>query len=90
MSLDPAWIVQQGKDITKRYKQIAARIDEQTASQIRSYINENGISGIHLEPNSQRYYPYGTLAAQVIGFTNASTSGVPAMMEVLMDSFAPS
>ena len=75
LSLDPAWIVQQGKDITKRYKQIAARIDEQTASQIRTYINENGISGIHLEPNSQRYYPYGTLAAQVIGFTNASNTG---------------
>ena len=75
LSLDPAWIVEQGKDITKRYKQIAARIDEQTASQIRAYINENGISGIHLEPNSQRYYPYGTLAAQVIGFTNASNTG---------------
>ena len=75
LELDPAWIVQQGKDITKRYKQIASRVDEQTASQIRSYINENAISGIHLEPNSQRYYPYGTLAAQVIGFTNASNTG---------------
>ena len=58
-----------------RYKQIAARISEDTAAQIRSYINENGISGIHLEPNSQRYYPGGTLAAQVIGFTNASNTG---------------
>jgi len=58
-----------------RYKQIAARVDEETATQIRSYINEAGISGIHLEPNSQRYYPYGTLAAQVIGFTNASNTG---------------
>ena len=75
LSLDPAWIVEQGKDITKRYKQVAARVDEQTASQIRAYINDSGISGIHLEPNSQRYYPYGTLAAQVIGFTNASNTG---------------
>ncbi len=75
LQIDPAWIAQQGKDITKRYKQIAARIDEETASQIRSYINENNISGIHLEPNSKRYYPYGTLAAQVIGFTNDSNTG---------------
>ena len=75
LDLDPAWITEQGKDTKKRYKQIAARIDEETASQIRTYINENGISGIHLEPNSQRYYPYGTLAAQVIGFTNASNTG---------------
>ena len=76
LDLDPAWICEQGKDITKRYKQIAARVDEQTASQIRKYINENGISGIHLEPNSKRYYPYSTLASQVIGFTNASNTGV--------------
>ncbi len=72
---DPAWIVEQGKDRTKRYKQIASRISEETAAQIRLYINENHISGIHLEPSSQRYYPYGTLAAQVVGFTNLSGQG---------------
>ena len=75
LELDPAWVTAQGKDLTKRYKQVAARVDEQTASQIRAYINENDISGIHLEPNTQRYYPYGSLAAQVIGFTNASNTG---------------
>ena len=75
LDLDPDWISQQAKDTSMRYKQIAARISEKTAAVIRSYMNENGISGIHLEPNSQRYYPYGTLAAQVIGFTNASNTG---------------
>ena len=75
LELDPAWITEQAKDTSMRYKQIAARISEDTAALIRSYINENGISGIHLEPNSQRYYPGGTLAAQVIGFTNASNTG---------------
>ena len=75
LELDPEWIVTQGKDFTKRYKQIKAGIDTETAGQIRAYINENQISGIHLEPNSRRVYPYGMLAAQVIGFTNASGQG---------------
>ena len=75
LNLDPEWICTQAKDIKMRYKQIAARIDEETAGRIRSYINEKGISGIHLEPSSERYYPYGSLAAQVIGFTNASNTG---------------
>ena len=75
LELDPAWIEKQGKDITKRYKQIAAKVEEDVASQIRAYINENGISGIHLEPNTRRYYPEGSLASQVIGFTNASNTG---------------
>jgi len=72
---DPRWIHEQAIDITKRYKQVAQRISEETAAKIRSYINENQIAGIHLEPNSMRSYPYGSLAAQVIGFTNASNTG---------------
>ena len=67
--------MKKAEDTAYRYQQVAARIDEETAEKIRSFINENGISGIHLEPNSQRTYPLGTLAAQVIGFTNASNTG---------------
>ncbi len=75
LELDAAWVKKQAQDITKRYKQIAALVDQETAGKIRNYINENGISGIHLEPSSRRTYPYETLAAQVIGFTNASNTG---------------
>ncbi len=72
---DPDWIAEQAGDFKQRYKQIGSRVEEATAAKIRTYINENDISGIHLEPNSKRYYPFGTLAAQVIGFTNASNEG---------------
>ena len=72
---DPQWIQEQALDTTKRYKQIAAAVSEETALAIRDYINGTKISGIHLEPNSKRRYPMGTLAAQVIGFTNSSNTG---------------
>jgi len=72
---DPLWIEQQAADIKMRYKQIGAYIDEATAAKIRTYINENDISGIHLEPASKRVYPFGSLAAQVIGFTNLGGDG---------------
>ena len=72
---EPEWIAKQAKDLKQRYKQIGSRIDEQCAAKIRSYINENDIKGIHLEPSAVRTYPYGTLASQVIGFTNASNQG---------------
>ena len=72
---DPAWIAEQAADTRKRYKQVGTKIDETAAGKIRDYINEKGIAGIHLEPTSQRVYPYASLAAQVIGFTNASNDG---------------
>ncbi len=75
LDVEPEWIAKQAGDITKRYKQIGAAVDLETAAQIRAFITEHGISGIHLEPSAKRCYPYGTLAAQVIGFTNASNTG---------------
>ena len=72
---DPAWILERAMDYKQRYKQVGSRVDEETAGLIRDYINENDISGIHLEPDYKRLYPYGTLAAQLIGFTNASGTG---------------
>ena len=72
---DPQRILELGKDLTKRYQQVAANVDASVAAKVREFINSNGISGIHLEPSSKRVYPYGTLAAQVIGFTNASNTG---------------
>ena len=75
LDADPQRILKLGNDLTKRYQQIAADIDEETGAKVRFFINSHGISGIHLEPSSKRVYPYGTLAAQVIGFTNASNTG---------------
>ena len=75
LGLEPAWIEKQAADTSMRYKQLAAGVEEETALQIRGYINETGVSGIHLEPGTKRVYPMGTLASQVIGFANASNTG---------------
>ena len=75
LDLDPAAVEEKARDRSLRYHLIAARVEEQTAALVRAYIEESGVEGIHLEPNSRRCYPYGSLAAQVIGFTNASNDG---------------
>ena len=75
LDVDEARVRKLADDQTKRYHLIAGRVEEDTAALVRRYINENHITGIHLEPNTQRYYPCGSLAAQVIGFTNASNDG---------------
>lgn len=75
LDADPEKIEKLANDQTKRYHLIEARVEEERASKVREFINDSEITGVHLEPNTQRYYPYGTLAAQVIGFTNASNQG---------------
>ena len=83
---DPEWIEQQAADRKQRYKQIGTRVDSETAGRIRTYLQQNGIAGVHLEPTTQRYYPFGTLAAQVIGFTNAGGDGSEGV-EAAYDSY---
>ena len=86
LEVDARRVKDLAKDKSLRYHLIAPRVEEQTAARVRSYIEETGIEGIHLEPNSQRYYPYGSLAAQVIGFTNASGDGAEGI-EASYDAF---
>ena len=75
LDLDTGWITTQAGDLTQRYKRLKAKVEQETANKVRDFINESGIKGIHLEPESKRYYPYGTLASQVIGFANTSNTG---------------
>ena len=86
LNKDQAEILEKAKDRRLRYQQVAAFVEEDTASQVRDFINTNGISGIHLEPAFTRYYPRGTLAAQVLGFTNISHTGVEGV-EAAYNSF---
>lgn len=72
---DPDWIKKQAEDITMRYKMVAQKQPADVTDQIRDFIDQYDIVGIHMEPDSMRVYPYSTLAAQVIGFTNASNQG---------------
>lgn len=64
-------IAEKCKDVNSQYKKIASKIDVTTEEKVRDFISRyNLASCIYLSPNAKRYYPYSTLAAQVIGFTN--------------------
>ena len=83
---EPQWILEQAKDTRRRYKQVASGISTETADEIRDYILEKNISGVHLEPSVRRSYPFGDLASQVIGFTNLSGQGSEGI-EAAYDAF---
>ncbi len=55
-----------------QYEIVKKRVDQDTADQIRAFITDNKLKGncIFLEPTTKRYYPFGSLASNVIGFTN--------------------
>jgi len=72
------------EDIRKRlqktysaYEVLAKKVEDDVADRVRGFIVDNDLSrALYLTSDSKRYYPYGTMAAQVIGFTNANNVGV--------------
>lgn len=69
------------------YEVAAKRVEKEKADLIRAFIVENHLANsIQLSPTSKRYYPYGALAAQVIGWVNPNQDNVGAYgMEALYD-----
>lgn len=75
LGVEREFVEKQAADTTKRYKIVKRRVEGEIAGKVRDFINEGGYQGIHLEPEAKRYYPYGTLAAQLLGFVNSDNVG---------------
>ena len=75
LELDREWILQKTQNKKSYYQVIKKKVDTETCDKIRSFISEEKIKGIHLFEDTERYYPYGTLAANVIGFTTVDNVG---------------
>ena len=73
---DTASIRKRMDNVKSQYELIQLRADEEVAARVRAYVEENKISGVHLVADTKRYYPYGSLAAQVIGFVGDDNTGL--------------
>jgi stage V sporulation protein D (sporulation-specific penicillin-binding protein) len=53
-------------------ERIKANVDKDTADKIRNY----DLDGVMVDEDYKRYYPYGSLASKVIGFTGSDNQGI--------------
>lgn len=67
------------KKVSKRssIETIAKKIEKDKTDDLRLWMEQNNItSGINIDEDTKRYYPYSTLAAQVIGFCGSDNQGL--------------
>ena len=56
---------------------IAQKVEEDKVNELKNWMKENKIkSGINIDEDTKRYYPYNTLAAQVIGVCGTDNQGL--------------
>lgn len=56
---------------------IVKRVDKDKTDELRIWMQENNIfSGINIDEDTKRYYPYSTLASHIIGFIGSDNQGL--------------
>lgn len=72
------------KRVEKRssIERIKSNVDKEIADKIREY----DLDGVMVDEDYKRYYPYGSLASRVIGFTGSDNQGIIGL-EVKYDKF---
>lgn len=53
-------------------ERIASNVDKETGDRIREY----GLAGVKVDEDYKRYYPFGSLASKVLGFTGSDNQGI--------------
>ncbi|MDO5345040.1 MAG: penicillin-binding transpeptidase domain-containing protein [Lachnospiraceae bacterium] len=53
-------------------ERIRSNVDKETGDRIRSY----GLAGVKVDEDYKRYYPFGSLASKVLGFTGSDNQGI--------------
>jgi len=59
-----------------QYEVLKLRVEEDVADQIRTFINDESVVGVYMVTDAKRYYPYATLASQIIGFVGTDNYGL--------------
>ncbi len=72
------------KKVTKRvaFMRIATKVEKEVADEIRAL----NLSGVKVDEDSKRYYPYHSLASQTLGFVGKDNQGIIGL-EVKYDSY---
>ena len=71
------YIMEQTTYTDKLDRTVARNVDEETAERVRAFVKDNKLNTqVYLEAVSIRYYPYGSLASHLIGFTSSDGEGL--------------
>ncbi len=77
LGVDRDFILKKTAMSGRRDETIKKNVDKETADKVIDFIGENGLERqVYLEATNKRYYSYGSMAAQTIGFTGADGQGL--------------
>jgi len=84
LDLDAAKLLEKIKG-SGNYLEIASKLDVEVGKKVSEWKTEKKIKGIYIDSDTKRYYPNGSLASHVIGFTGKDGDGLVCGVEVALN-----
>ena len=89
LGVDQETVLKKMERTFSQYEMVKKKVDQEVANDVRRFINgeiDDGgnevpegqrvkLRGVWMQPDAKRYYPYGSLAANVIGFVDGDNQG---------------
>ena len=75
LDVDYNKILAMTKNTDRWYEVVKRKVEPDVSEKVRAFKKENKLIGVKIEPDTKRYYPYGSLAAHVIGFVGQDNEG---------------
>ncbi|MGI6622371.1 MAG: penicillin-binding transpeptidase domain-containing protein [Acetivibrionales bacterium] len=70
-------------NMNSRFEFVKRKIDRDTGALVRKYVIDASLKSIYIDEDSKRYYPKGSLASHVLGFTGDDDQGLNGIEHVL-------
>ena len=75
LDVDYDKILSMTKNTDRWYEVVKRKVEPDVSEKVRAFKKEKKLVGVKIEPDTKRYYPYGSLAAHVIGFVGQDNEG---------------
>ncbi len=69
------------------YVTIKRKVDKETETNVRKWISEKKVKGIHIDEDAKRYYPNGNLMSHILGFTGDDNQGLQGGVEDVLEKY---
>jgi len=88
LGLEEEKVLKRLENVDHYYEVLAKRVEKETADAVKQFVVDHHLSNsVYTTPTTKRYYPKGSLAAQVIGWVNPNLDDTGAYgMEALYDT----
>lgn len=73
LGMEKEAVLKRMENTASQYEVLKWRVDDEISNAVRVFKDENNLyPGVYLLPDTKRVYPYGALAAQVVGWVNVN------------------